>query len=281
MTTTPHGQVPATQRYKIGYHSDEWGVRSSTPGGIYDDAGPWVRYEDHAAEFRRLLTYCQELESQVIRDCMSTQQGEADGFFLLLPKRPKPEAPAGTAGLDWDAYSGAQMLAFGRDCSDAAIAALRTEQPAPADRIDLHKALTDPDNQPNQYGVEFGMSGQQMHFKIGNQLFRLAYEPDDQQEFEFMKRMLISAFSTFTPDVKAAPQQEAQEPVAWESTTPGYIKYITQARYEKFSPAVRRWYKPYRCSGCAERGAGFDACDIATAAAQGFRDGQSTTKQEE
>lgn len=79
----------------------------------------------------------------------------------------------------------------------------------------------------------------------------------------------------------AAPQQEAQEPVAWESTTPGYIKYITQTRYEKFSPAVRRWYKPYRCSGCAERGAGFDACDIATAAAQGFRDGQSTTKQEE
>ena len=77
-------------------------------------------------------------------------------------------------------------------------------------------------------------------------------------------------------------RQEAQEPVAWESTTPGYIKYITQARYEKFSPAVRRWYKPYRCSGCAERGAGFDACDIATAAAaQGFRDGQSTTKQEE
>lgn len=62
----------------------------------------------------------------------ATQQGAADGFFLLLPQRPKPEAPAGTAGLDWDAYSGAQMLAFGRDCSDAAIAALRTEQPAPA-----------------------------------------------------------------------------------------------------------------------------------------------------
>ena len=59
-------------------------------------------------------------------------QGAADGFFLLLPQRPKPEAPAGTAGLDWDAYSGAQMLVFGRDCSDAAIAALRTEQPAPA-----------------------------------------------------------------------------------------------------------------------------------------------------
>ena len=64
---------------------------------------------------------------------------------------------------------------------------------------------------------------------------------------------------------QAAPQQEVQEPVTWESTTPGYIKYITQARYEKFSPAVRRWYKPYRCSGCSERGAVFDACDMATA----------------
>jgi len=44
-TTTTSGAV--IQRYKIGYHSDEWGVRSSTPSGIYDDAGPWVRYADH------------------------------------------------------------------------------------------------------------------------------------------------------------------------------------------------------------------------------------------
>ena len=72
-------------------------------------------------------------------------QARADGFFLLLPQRPKPEAPAGTAGLDWDAYSGAQMLTFGRDCSDAAIAALRTQQPAPSGATEevenLRKAL--------------------------------------------------------------------------------------------------------------------------------------------
>ena len=54
MTTTPHGQVPAIQRYSIGYHSDEWGVRSLSPTGIYDDAGPWVRYEDHAAQIAAL-----------------------------------------------------------------------------------------------------------------------------------------------------------------------------------------------------------------------------------
>ena len=53
---TPHGQVPAIQRYKIGYHSDEWGVRSLSPTGIYDDAGKWVRYEDHAAVITALRT---------------------------------------------------------------------------------------------------------------------------------------------------------------------------------------------------------------------------------
>ncbi len=78
MTTTPHGQVPAIQRYKIGYHSDEWGVRSLSPTGIYDDAGPWVRYEDHATVITALRAYCQELESQVIRDCMTHVQNPAE-----------------------------------------------------------------------------------------------------------------------------------------------------------------------------------------------------------
>lgn len=36
-------------RYKIGYATDDWGVRSSTPGGIPDPAGAWVRYKDHVA----------------------------------------------------------------------------------------------------------------------------------------------------------------------------------------------------------------------------------------
>ena len=46
MTTTPTSGV-AIQRYKIGYHADEWGQRSSTPSGIPDASGSWVRYEDH------------------------------------------------------------------------------------------------------------------------------------------------------------------------------------------------------------------------------------------
>lgn len=46
MTPTPHGQVPAIQRYKIGYPSDEWGMRSSTPGGVSDPSGQWVLYKN-------------------------------------------------------------------------------------------------------------------------------------------------------------------------------------------------------------------------------------------
>ena len=55
--------------------------------------------------------------------------------FLLLPTRPTPDAPANTAGLSWDAYSGAQMLAYGRSCSDAALV-VAAHKPSPAARGD-------------------------------------------------------------------------------------------------------------------------------------------------
>ena len=70
------------------------------------------------------------------------------------------------------------------------------------------QALTDPENQPNQYGFECFMKGQKMAFRIGNQTFTLDYEPDETEEFDFMRDMLANAFSTFTPDVKAAQQAE-------------------------------------------------------------------------
>lgn len=46
MTTTPTSGA-AIQRYKIGYHADEWVQRSSTPSVIPDASGSWVRYADH------------------------------------------------------------------------------------------------------------------------------------------------------------------------------------------------------------------------------------------
>ena len=58
MTTPTQGEHAQTaaqvQRYKIGYPTDSWGERSSTPSGIPDHAGAWVRYEDHAAQVAAL-----------------------------------------------------------------------------------------------------------------------------------------------------------------------------------------------------------------------------------
>lgn len=170
MTTTPPGQVPDALRLAdllLNLQTHMGPRRPSHP----DDAHCWDGYTQSSAELRRLHAENEALRAAHVQnpaeiehvagdvskngaelnvstqqqECGNTpydegpfalaqpvaQRGAADGFFLLLPQRPKPEAPAGTAGLDWDAYSGAQMLAFGRDCSDAAIAALRAQQPAP------------------------------------------------------------------------------------------------------------------------------------------------------
>jgi hypothetical protein len=53
------------------------------------------------------------------------------------------------------------------------------------------------------------------------------------------------------PELPKPQAQQAQEPVAWEATTPGYIKYVTDKQYRSYSETAKRWYKPYKCSSCA------------------------------
>jgi hypothetical protein len=101
---------------------------------------------------------------------------------------------------------GADEANAGIDQAITAIkAALEAKDEPVQDSVNLYQALTDPENQPNQYGVEFGMHGEKMMFKIGEQQFALDYEPDTQDEFIFMRDMLIHAFSTFTHGVKTPP----------------------------------------------------------------------------
>lgn len=50
--------------------------------------------------------------------------------------------------------------------------------------------------------VDFGKRGENMFFNIGNQSFLLDYKPEEQDEFDFMKTMLLSAFSRITHGVK-------------------------------------------------------------------------------
>lgn len=46
------------------------------------------------------------------------------------------------------------------------------------------------------------------------------------------------------------------KPIAWESTTPVYVKFISDERYQRLRPVYKKWYKPYRCSQCAAAGKG-------------------------
>lgn len=75
----------------------------------------------------------------------------------------------------------------------------------------LQQALSDPENQPNQFGITFGMRGRNMYFAIGSQQFLLAHEPNEPGDFEFMRDALISAMSIFTPDVKMASETSLRE----------------------------------------------------------------------
>ena len=59
--------------------------------------------------------------------------------------------------------------------------------------------------------VEFGMRGENMFFKIGNQSFLLDYKPAEPGEFEFMQKMLLSAFSMSAPQSDALEQVRAEE----------------------------------------------------------------------
>jgi hypothetical protein len=62
------------------------------------------------------------------------------------------------------------------------------------------------DSKPAPTGIEFKMIGPKLAFSIGNQCFTLDYEPDSDEEAEFMKRMLCHAISGFAPDVKTDAQ---------------------------------------------------------------------------
>jgi hypothetical protein len=117
-----------------------------------------------------------------------------------------------------------------------------------AQAVQLHQALTDPENQPNQHAVQFLMHGPKFAFKVGAQQFTLDYEPTEPGEFEVMRDMLIHAFSTFTPDVKdgqAVPLLTVEEiQAAWvehgldDCAVEDFAKAIEQAVRAKLGVAM-------------------------------------------
>ena len=51
------------QRYKVGYYTDEWGMRSDTPCLIKDSQGYAVKFED----YEQLTARVRELEEENAR----------------------------------------------------------------------------------------------------------------------------------------------------------------------------------------------------------------------
>jgi len=49
---------------------------------------------------------------------------------------------------------------------------------------------------------------------------------------------------------QAGQQAGGVDGLAWESTTPAYTRFITQAKYDKMRPSFQKWYRPI-CQKCA------------------------------
>lgn len=54
---------------------------------------------------------------------------------------------------------------------------------------------------------------------------------------------LIDAVRSIAKLLLAAESAD-EERMAWEATTPCYVRFVSDARYRKFSPEVQCWYKP-------------------------------------
>jgi hypothetical protein len=133
------------------------------------------------------------------------EQAKAE-LRAMLTTPPAPPSPEGTVLLP------KRMTQAMRDVTD-------TEDWTWEDLLAAAEAITEGEYNElaappaAQKAIEFGMNGEKMMFKVGVQQFTLDYEPDTQDEFNFMRDMLVHAFSTFTPDVKTTPPAAQPAPV--------------------------------------------------------------------
>mgnify|MGYP001461255838 CR=1 FL=1 len=147
----------------------------------------------------------------------------------------------------------------------------------PAQAVHLHQALTDPENQPNQYGVEFFMHGPKFAFKVGTQQFTLDYEPTEPGEFEFMQAALIYAFSVFTPDVKTAQAVPVLAESELRSILQGTNHMVKNAMHGAFWPELEEACRAIEQAVRAKMGAAVPMTHMQIVTLWGHRsDGPST-----
>lgn len=199
------------KRFMIGYPTPSGGERSSIPGSIPDPEGGWVRYEDHVAFLKsnseNIATKNKYQEEFTVS---SYPPSPVKGFNVGMSKGVKithnPTGLFATCDSQRSQHSN-RDIAMNALKTKVAQHLLQNQQ-----TVNLHQILTDPKNQPNQYGVKFFVRVNKFTFQIGNRAFTLDYEPEDEEEFLFMRNALISAFSVFVPGAVSKPEEKKHEP---------------------------------------------------------------------
>lgn len=96
----------------------------------------------------------------------------------------------------------------------------------------------------------------------GNYIIAEFQGPESKRNRDFVAAANPATVLALLDELDAKDKQIAElsalqgKPIAWESTTPVYVKFITDERYQRLRPGYKKWYKPYRCSQCAAAGKG-------------------------
>ncbi len=159
-------QPKALQRFKIGYPSDSWGERSSTPTGLPDPNGAWVRHEDISESIRSQRARIEELESQLSaigaggveplrkRECLhQIAEPPSDGWLqdggliyrLTDERRPQNRDEINVTMADGSRTDEARARRAGEllDCIRASALASTAAQP-PAGWINVEERMPEP-----------------------------------------------------------------------------------------------------------------------------------------
>jgi hypothetical protein len=93
---------------------------------------------------------------------------------------------------------------------------------------------------------------------------------DREFERQFAHEVIAAALHEIRVALTAEKAWESGEPVAWESTTPVYHRFITDTRYQALRPETRKWYKPYLCPHCVAPQQPTQSADQADAPTEGY-----------
>lgn len=82
--------------------------------------------------------------------------------------------------------------------------------------------------------------------------------PFDQDLNRRLTSLLAGMVAVQVPDHvgdtnKMVDARHTQEPIAWQATKLGLVKFVTQSKYDKYPSVVKKWYQPFKCASCSSQ----------------------------